>query len=183
MPPPTGHRWTRALGAGLILLGLVAAGIAVVSLRNPKGHQSSGATTIVSTITSGAGTTHFSSSSQPSSQQGSSTPRSPSSSRAPSSSPSGPHADVYILNNTDRTGLAAGVATSMRAKGWTVAGTGNYSNDIISSCAYYDPSDPANYQAALALQKQFPGIARVVQRFAQLPDYPIVVVLNPDYPG
>ncbi len=60
--------------------------------------------------------------------------------------------------------------------------TENYSNDIISSAAYYDPSRAANRAAAEELRKEFPGIKRVVARFAQLPDAPIVLVLNDDYP-
>ncbi len=47
--------------------------------------------------------------------------------------------------------------------------------------AYYDPSDPADEQAALQLQQQFPAIKRVREKFAELPAGPIVVVLTTDY--
>ena len=67
------------------------------------------------------------------------------------------------------------------AGGWTVTSTDNFSNDILSTCAYYDPTDPANQQAALALQQQFPAIKRVKERFPELPAGPIVVVLTSDY--
>jgi len=65
--------------------------------------------------------------------------------------------------------------------GWTVTSTGNITNDILSTCATYDPSDPANQAAALQLQQQFPAIKRVKERFSELPPGPIVVVLTTDY--
>jgi hypothetical protein len=57
----------------------------------------------------------------------------------------------------------------------------NYQNDILSTCAYYDPSVDGAEAAAQALQQQFPAIKRVKPRFAELPSGPIVVVLTPDY--
>ncbi len=59
--------------------------------------------------------------------------------------------------------------------------SGNLTNDILSTCAYYDPSDPANEAAAQQLQQQFPEIKRVKERFAELPPGPIIVVLTTDY--
>ena len=58
-------------------------------------------------------------------------------------------------------------------------------NDILSTCAYYDPSVVGAQAAATALQAQFPAIKRVEPQFAELAAYnsPIVVILTPDYPG
>jgi hypothetical protein len=62
-----------------------------------------------------------------------------------------------------------------------VSSFGNYQNDILSTCAYYDPGVPGAQQAAQALQQQYPTIKRVQPKFAELPAGPIVVVLTPDY--
>jgi len=62
-----------------------------------------------------------------------------------------------------------------------VTSTGNLVNDIVSTCAYFDPADPGAEAAARALQAQFPTIKRVAPKFAQLPAGPIVVVLTRDY--
>jgi LytR cell envelope-related transcriptional attenuator len=178
-PPPRDRRRSQLIGAVLVVVGAVAAFIAVAGLRHPHGRQDGAAATTERTVTvsSSPGSTRFSS---PSTSKTSS-PSSQSSKTTESSHPAS-QVGIYILNNSSRAGLAASVAAAMRAKGWTVVGTDNYSNDIISSCAYYNPSDSANLTAALSLQRQFPGIQRVRPRFPQLPSYPIVVVLNPDYP-
>ena len=86
-----------------------------------------------------------------------------------------------MLNNTDKTGLAETAAASFRAGGWTVTSTGNLVNNIISTCAYYDPSVANAQAAANALKAQFPAIKRVVAKFSGLPAGPIVVVLTTDY--
>lgn len=66
--------------------------------------------------------------------------------------------------------------------GWNVTTYDeNYSNSIISTCAYYDPAVNGAKAAALALQRQYPTIKRVMPRFRELPDSPIVVVLTKDY--
>ena len=88
---------------------------------------------------------------------------------------------LVVLNNTTIRGLAAQAADTFKAGGWTVTSTGNLTNDIVSTCAYYDPANYAAKAAALALQAQFPAIKRTEPKFAELPAGPIVVVLTPDY--
>lgn len=88
---------------------------------------------------------------------------------------------LLVLNNTTITGLASQAAQTFEAGGWTVTSFGNYTNDIISTCAYYDPDVTGAKAAATALQDQFPTIQRVEPKFAGLPAGPIVVVLTPDY--
>ena len=161
------------IGVVLFVVGVVAGIVAVVAAHNPRGRQvNSNVSVSVTTVTAKPGSTHFST---------------PSSSSSPSSSsksrPSKPQTAIYILNNTTQPDLGTSTAAKFRAKGWRVAGTEDYSNDIISSCIYYDPSDPHNLTVAQQLQSEFPGIQRVAPRFPQLPEYPIVVILNPDYPG
>lgn len=88
---------------------------------------------------------------------------------------------LIVLNNTTITGLAKRAAHRFEAGGWTVTRYDNYQNDILSTCAYYDPSDPQAEAAAQALQEQYPTIKRVKPRFPELPEGPVVVVLTPDY--
>jgi hypothetical protein len=88
---------------------------------------------------------------------------------------------LVVLNSTTTTGLADTAKQRFEQGGWTVTSTDNITNDILSTCAYYDPSDPANQAAALQLQQQFPAIKRVKERFAELPSGPIVIVLTTDY--
>ncbi|WP_460605052.1 LytR C-terminal domain-containing protein [Jatrophihabitans fulvus] len=91
---------------------------------------------------------------------------------------------LVVLNNTQQTGLASQAAQQFRGGGWTVTDTGNLVNDILSTCAYYDPSVDGSKAAAERLQQQFPAIQRVAERFPELPAGPIVVVLTSDYqPG
>lgn len=162
------------IGLVLFVVGVVAGIVAVVAAHNPRGHQVKGSGSVsVSTVTLKPGSTRFSTPSSSSS--------SPSSSTKPR--PNRPQNAIYILNNTDRPSLGTETTSKFRAKGWHVVGSEQYSNDIISSAAYYDPSNPANLTAAQKLQTDFPGIIRVVPRFPELPLYPIVVVLNEDYPG
>lgn len=179
-PPRPGRRRSLLVGSVLIVVGVLAAVFAIISLGHPHGRQAASEQTGTRTITISS-TPGSTPSSPPASSSSSSSSKSSSSSSSPSDSV--PHADVYILNNSTRDGLAARTATAFRAKGWKVVGTATYSNTILSSCAYYDPSNAKNLRAALSLQGEFPGIKRVQPRFAELPGYPIVVVLNADYPG
>jgi hypothetical protein len=104
----------------------------------------------------------------------------------PSSSASGSSVigsqPLIVLNDTQIANLAAEAAARFRSGGWTVTSTDEgYSNDILSTVAYYDPAVSGAHQAALALQRQYPTIKRVVARFPELPQGPIVVVLTSDY--
>ncbi|MDQ1747179.1 MAG: hypothetical protein QOD07_1442, partial [Frankiaceae bacterium] len=77
--------------------------------------------------------------------------------------------------------LASHAAQRFENGGWKVTRTGNLTNEIVSTCAYYDPSDPQAKPAAEALQAEYPAIKRVKPKFPELPDGPVVVVLTPDY--
>ena len=114
----------------------------------------------------------------------SSPPSSPPQSSSPQSST--PPAEVIkvplvVENNTTTTGLAANAQTRLEAGGWTVTSIGTMTNDIISTCAYYDPSVPHAKAAAKALRAQFPWIKRIEPRFPELVTGPVVVVLTWDY--
>ena len=83
------------------------------------------------------------------------------------------------------TGLAKQASQAFQRGGWTVTASNNYQNDILSTCAYYDPSIAGAKAAARALQRQFPAIKRVEPQFAGLASWhsPIVVILTPDWTG
>jgi LytR cell envelope-related transcriptional attenuator len=169
--PPPRRRYDRVGGTVLAVLGVAVAVVAVIALRHPNGRQArpvSLRTTATATITASP----TPSSSAPSTH--SLTPSSPGSVAARS-------VPLMVLNNTSTEGLATTAKQRFEAAGWTVTSTGNIVNDILSTCAYYDPSDPANQQAALELQREFPAIKRVKERFPELPPGPIVVVLTTDY--
>ena len=167
--PPPRRRYDRVGGTVLAVIGVAVAAVAVIALRHPNGRQ---ARPVSLPTTATVTATPTPSSGAPSGQ--SSTPGS-------TGSP-GTHAvPLIVLNNTSTVGLGETARQRFEAAGWTVTSVGTISNDIISTCAYYDPSDPANEQAASQLQQEFPAIKRVREKFPELPAGPIVVVLTTDY--
>jgi hypothetical protein len=167
--PPPRRRYDRVGGTVLAVVGVAVAAVAVIALRHPNGRQ---ARPVSLPTTATVTATPTPSSSAPSGQ--SSTPGSTGSAAT--------HAvPLIVLNNTSVVGLAKTARQRFEAEGWTVTSVGTISNDIISTCAYYDPSDPANEQAASELQQEFPAIKRVKEKFPELPPGPIVVVLTTDY--
>ena len=88
---------------------------------------------------------------------------------------------LIVLNNSTIPRLADTATAQFRAGGWTVTRFGNYTVKTLSTAAYYDPQVAGAKAAAVALQKQFPKIKRVLARYSQLPSSPIVVVLTSDY--
>lgn len=101
----------------------------------------------------------------------------------PSTATAAAHQPLVVLNNTTITGLAQQASHTFEKGGWTVTKYDNYTNDILSTCAYYDPSVAGAQAAANALRAQFPAIKRVKPQFAELAGWhsPIVVILTPDY--
>ena len=159
----------------VVCLGLLVLAVAIIALREPNGHvaaaQSSGSGNPSKVARESPRTT-------PKSSPGRSTSPRSADSRSSGSVKSVP---LVVLNNTSIHGLAQGAAQRFEAGGWTVSSWGNYQNDILSTCAYYDPSHPGAKAAAKALQRQFPTIKRVAPRFPELPSGPVVVVLMWDY--
>jgi hypothetical protein len=151
--------------------------VAIVALRHPnKSATAAGTDTRTSTTIATAA--------PPSGHKSGS--RSHSRSSSPTTSHPGNSAigsePLVVLNNTGTSGIGAQAAQRFRSGGWTVTSVDeNYQNNIASTVAYYDPSVSGAQRAALALQTQFPAIKRVVEKFAELPAGPVVVVLTPDY--
>jgi hypothetical protein len=175
VPRPSNRRRIDRIGGGVLaVLGLVVAVVAVVALRHPNGRQARPValrTTSTTTITATAPTPTPSTSPSASATSTVSTSTSASAHSVP----------LVVLNSTSIQGLADTASQRFESAGWTVTWSGNLTNDILSTCAYYDPSDPANEAAAQQLQQQFPEIKRVKERFAELPPGPIIVVLTTDY--
>jgi hypothetical protein len=166
------HQRDRIAGILVVCLGLVVLAIAVVALREPNGHVS------------GSNATNVANGS-PSNEPSQSPPTLP-----PSGSASADHAPstaelkavpLVVLNNSSVVGLAAQAAQQFESGGWSVTRIADLQNEILSPCAYYDPSATNARKAAKALQRQFPGIDRVKPKFPELPSGPIVVVLTADY--
>jgi LytR cell envelope-related transcriptional attenuator len=148
------------------VLGVVVLGIAIYALRHPSGGKTAAGTPTRST-------SRTPSRSAPATHRASSTP-------APSSASEG-KLPLVVLNNSTIQGLAEQARSTFIAGGWQVTSVGNLRNDIISTCAYYDPTVSGAQQAAEALMGQFPAIKRTAPKFDGLPPGPIVVVLTSDY--
>jgi hypothetical protein len=163
------HQRERIAGILVVCLGLVVLAIAVVALREPNGHVSgSGATNVANRTTSSPP------SQPPSSPSGSGTGQRPTAAELKS-------VPLIVLNNSSVANLAAQAAQQFEAGGWRVTHIDDLQNEILSPCAYYDPSVTNARAAAKALQRQFPGIDRVKPKFPELPSGPIVVVLTAGY--
>jgi hypothetical protein len=161
----------RLAGLLVVCLGVAVLIVALVALREPNGH--------VAAAQSGHSTSNAADNSS------SPTPKKTATS-APRTSDSlagdaVKQVPLVVLNNTTIHGLAAQAQQRFEAGGWTVTKTDNYQNEILSTCAYYDPSSAGAQAAATALQQQFPAIRRVKPKFDGLPAGPVVVVLTPDY--
>ena len=153
------------------MLGVVVLVVAIAALRHPNSKSTSVGTSAHSSSPSTSGTSHAAA---PSAH--------PSSGHSSSSADSGAKAlPLVILNNTTTPHLASDAATLFEQAGWKVTSYGNYSNNIASTCAYYDPSVPGAEQAAMLLQSEFPAIVRVKPKFSGLVAGPIVVVLTPGF--
>jgi LytR cell envelope-related transcriptional attenuator len=160
----------RLAGIGVVCLGLVVLVVAVLALREPEGH--------VAAAGSAASNT---SPRSPSNTETTSEPA-PTDSTEQSPGPADPKSvPLIVLNNSFVQNLAQQASDQFEAGGWTVTRVDDLQNDIISTCAYFDPTDPAAKAAALALRRQFSGIERVRPKFPELPTGPVVVVLTADY--
>jgi hypothetical protein len=155
-----------------------------VALQHPKGAVSKAAAGPSSAAKTSSAPSSRSTSRSTSRSVGSPPASSRTSPSASTSAPSGTGlkaTPLVVLNNSTTTGLAKQAAQQFEAGGWSVTDTGNLTNDIVSTCAYYDPADGSALAAAEALQQQFPAIKRIKPKFAELPSGPIVVVLTSDF--
>lgn len=90
---------------------------------------------------------------------------------------------VRVYNNSTVKGLAGRAAEDLRAEGWNVVETGNYSGGrIYTTTAYYRPGT-GEQAAAEAIGAEF-GM-RVAPRFAGIADSSpgVIVIVTKDYAG
>lgn len=97
----------------------------------------------------------------------------------PPASPGVAKIPVTVLNNSRRAGLAHRVAADLRAAGWPIRQTGNFTGRIRTSTVYYASGQRAS---ALALAREFRAVSRVLPRFAGLPGHGLTLVVTRDWP-
>ncbi len=170
-------RRERLAGIALAALGIAVLVIAVIALQHP-GNRGTAAGTITRTIPPPSPPSTVLNPPTLSPSTARTTTRT--STSAPTTAPAN-RLPLVVLNNTTVHGLAQQAKARFESGGWTVSTTGNLTNDIISTCAYYDPAVPGAKQVAQELRAQFPTIKRVEPKFGSLPPGPIVVVLTPGY--
>jgi hypothetical protein len=187
---PGGRRRIElALAVGAIIAALAIGIFAVVALNQPQGRQAAKATgnitASVSTNPPGSTASSTKSASSPATTGTGASSASTSTSSSPAAQTSSSSAvmdiPVVVVNNTDTNGLADTAVARLKAGGWTATNGGNFSGDIVSTAAYYDPTVTGAQAAATALQIQFPAIKRIKEKFDGLPAGPIVLVLTTDY--
>jgi hypothetical protein len=176
------HRRERVAGIVLAILGVGVLVIAVFALRSPDGHGKVAAKGTTTTAPAAKTTPKSTAPTTTPATTPATTPRAtPTMPSATASQPAPGKLPLVVLNNTGVAGLADQARSRFEAAGWTVTSTGNLVNNIVSTCAYYDPAVAGAEAAAQALQTKFPTIKRVVPKFAELPAGPVVVVLTSDY--
>ena len=85
---------------------------------------------------------------------------------------------VTVLNNSRISHLAARVAADLRAHGWPVRKTGNFTGRVRATTVYYAPGQRAS---AERLARAFAQIRRVEPRFAGLPGHGLTLVVTRDW--
>jgi LytR cell envelope-related transcriptional attenuator len=101
----------------------------------------------------------------------------------PVTQPGVPKVSVRVYNNSTITGLANKASDEVRANGWTVADTGNYSQGTIpTTTVYYRPGTDEEASA-----KELASVlrARVEPRFDGIQSSPpgIILIVTNDYQG
>jgi hypothetical protein len=88
---------------------------------------------------------------------------------------------VRVLNNSTIKGLAARASADLRAQGWNVSSTGNYSGGIIPTTTVYYRPGTEEEAAARAIAAEF-GM-RVEARFEGIKDASpgVIVIVTNDY--
>ncbi|KAA0022138.1 LytR C-terminal domain-containing protein [Antrihabitans cavernicola] len=181
--PPSGGPPLRALAMVLIALAIVFGGLGALSLSKSDsgGSSSSGVSPSVAPLSGSANTpggsavppTSAAGGSTGSDSEASSTTTSAGASSAASGSGSAGASGtvdktvaVRVFNNSSITGLAAKTADELKADGWNVAETGNYSEGQIPKTTVYYGDSASEKTAAEAIantigasaEKRFAGI-------------------------
>ncbi|MGH8968907.1 MAG: LytR C-terminal domain-containing protein [Actinomycetes bacterium] len=88
--------------------------------------------------------------------------------------------EVVVLNQTSRRGLAGDVADRLRAAGFDVVATGNFTGAVPSTTVYYPAGAKADARAAA---EALPTDPRTRPRFGNLSTTRLTVVVTLSYPG
>jgi len=175
-PPTPRHRTTeRVLGSALVVIGIAILAVAFVALKHPKGREAPRAT--VSQTGTETGATPPKSPTKPKPSGSKPTTAAATSTNSATSKPFA----LVVLDNTASEARIATARSRFESAGWSVTATGAFDGDILSTAAYYDPNITGALDAATELQREFPAIQRVKERFDGLPAGPIIVVLTTDY--
>ncbi len=103
----------------------------------------------------------------------------PATSSPPATAKPGPdRPQVVILNQSGGSGLARRVADRVREAGWTVNKTGSFRGTVSTTTVYYPSTMRGD---ALNLAKALPGDPRVKERFSNLSQTRLTIVLTDDY--
>ena len=103
----------------------------------------------------------------------------PVTSSPPASAKPGPNRpQVVVLNQSGGSGLASRVADRIRKAGWTVKSTGPF-NGTVSTTTVYFPNGMR--RQAVSLAAELPGEPRVKERFSNLSQTRLTIVLTNDY--
>jgi hypothetical protein len=86
--------------------------------------------------------------------------------------------EVVVLNQSGGSGLAQRVADRLRKTGWKVKQISNFHGTVSTTTVYYPDSLRAQ---AVKLAKDLPGDPRVKERFSNLSNTRLTVVLTDDY--
>lgn len=86
---------------------------------------------------------------------------------------------VVVYNATSRTGLAAKVAKSLRADGWTVVSVGNWRRGGVATTTIFVAGEK---DAAATMLDDLPAADAVRAPISGMPQNRLVVVIGKDYP-
>ena len=87
--------------------------------------------------------------------------------------------EVVVLNQTQRAGLAASVAETVRADGWVVASTGNFGGTVPATTVYFPSGGEA---AATEIARLLPVDPRVLPIFPAVDSERITVIVTDNFP-
>ncbi len=186
LAPAGGRRRPRPIGAVLALIAVLALVGVIAAISSGGGHSRDAAQVGKPKASAPAATGPATDAPKPSNSAAhssapahSTAPGHRKTPAVPTTAPAG--IPLTVLNNTTESGLAKTAAQAFSTKGWQVGQVGNYTGQISVTTVYYNPSDPAQHQAAETLARQYPGVAQVQPRFADLPGTGLTVVLAPGW--
>jgi hypothetical protein len=113
-----------------------------------------------------------------SSPPASTTPAPSTSAPSPSQKPGPDRPEVVVLNQSGEDGMARRVADRVRQAGWTVFKTGSFRGTVSTTTVYFP--DGLRDQAEV-LARDLPGDPRVKERFSNLSETRLTIVLTDDY--